>query len=80
MRLLLLQASHTSRIEQKQKEKEHTSMMNEQMQAVADIKAANAAEQEQKAQEARARQRSSIATPGMQTPLTSSTPRRRFGL
>ena len=74
----VLQASHTSRIEQRQKEKEHKSMMNEQMQAVADIKAATAAEQEKKAQEAKERQRSSIATPGMRTPLT--TPRRRFGL
>ena len=53
-------------------------MMNQQMQAVADLKAASAAEQQQKEQEAKERQRSSIATPGMRTPLT--TPRRRFGL
>ena len=74
----MLQASHTSRIEQRQKEKEHKAIMNEQMQAVADLKAATAAEQVQKEQETKERQRSSIATPGMRTPLT--TPRRRFGL
>jgi len=74
----VLQASHTSRIEQWQREKEHKAVMNKQMQAVADLKAATAAEQVQTEQEAKERQRCSIATPGMRTPLT--TPRRRFGL
>ena len=74
----MLQARHTSGVEQRQKKKEHKAIMNEQMQAVADLKAATAAEQVQKEQEAKERQRSSIATSGMRTPLT--TPRRRFGL
>lgn len=73
-----LQASHSSRIEQRQKEREHKEVMNEQMKAVTDLRAATLAEQQQKEQLAREKQRSSIATPGMRTPLT--TPHRRFGL
>ena len=75
---VLLQANHSSRIEQRQKEREHKDAMNEQMKAVTDLRAATLAEQQKKEQLAREKQRSSIATPGMRTPLT--TPRRRFGL
>lgn len=72
------QESHTSRLEQKAKEKAHKTAMDEQMRAVTEARAAQEAAKMQREAEVRERQRSAIATPGMHRP--ASTPRRKFGL
>lgn len=76
--LHVMQESHTSRLEQRAKEKAHKATMAEQMKAVNDAKAAQEAVVAAREEEMRERQRSAIATPGMARP--ASTPRRKFGL
>lgn len=74
-----MQESHSSRLEQKKKVAEKQAAMESEMAKHTALKAAEAAQGEAAAKLLREKQRSSIATPGMRTPLT--TPRRKaFGL
>ncbi|KAK9816661.1 hypothetical protein WJX72_003431 [[Myrmecia] bisecta] len=73
-----IKESHTSRLEQKKKEKLAKSAMQEEMLGALATKAQLDAADQKAAAALRDKQRSAIATPGMRTPLT--TPRRKFGL
>lgn len=73
------QESHSSRLEQKQKQNEAQAKMETEMEKFNALKAAQTAKKEESLRLEREKQRSSIATPGQRTPLL--TPKRKaFGL
>ena len=74
-----MQESHSSRLEQKQKQTEAQAKMESEMEKFNALKAAQSARKDEDLRAEREKQRASIATPGQKTPLL--TPKRRtFGL
>ncbi len=76
-----MQESHSSRLEQKKREKLAQESMSEEMEAALREKAALSAAQASVAAAALEKERSSIVTPGMRTPGSSIVRRKHtFGL
>jgi pre-mRNA-splicing factor ATP-dependent RNA helicase DHX38/PRP16 len=77
-----IKETHSSRLEQRQKERDARAAMEEEMRGVAGARAAAAAAAAGAADKARERQRAAIAAPGAtpRAPPGGATPRRQFGL
>lgn len=75
--------SHTSRLDQKKKDREHAKAMEAEMESVKQQKEESAKLKLEEEQAQRLKEQSKIVTPGLKTPATPySTPlhKRRFGL